>query len=362
MLPVLFQIVVEPGWSWVLAVAIALAVVVGRAVSFRKGASRDGKKASWGEALWADKAVVGAILVAFLAAWRSGVLEETIRLPLHTYGVMLALAFVAAIWLAQKEAERQGQDPLLVGDLSFWILVSSLVGARVFFILVNWGDYFGANALVTTRFGRVPRFFALWEGGMVFYGGFIAAALSAGVYLRLKKMPFLPWADTLIPSVAFGQFLGRIGCFAAGCCWGRSCDPGLPWAARFPPESLAFQSMAARVNASRFLDPDHLHTLPIHPVQLYESLGELLLFAFLAVWLRPRKRFNGQVMAAWLMLYAGLRTVTETFRGDVERGVYLGIGTGQWTSIVIFATGLAIWVVGSRATRKAVAALPAGRG
>jgi len=245
-----------------------------------------------------------------------------------------------------------------VGDLSFWILVSSLVGARVFFILVNWGDYFGANAMVTTRFGRIPRFFALWEGGMVFYGGFIAAALAAAVYLRVKRMPFLPWADTLIPSVAFGQFLGRIGCFSAGCCWGRSCDPALPWAAHFPPGSLAYQSMAARANPSRFIDPDHLHTLPIHPVQLYESLGELLLFAFLAIWLRPRKRFHGQVMAAWLMLYAGLRTVTETFRGDVERGVYLGLGTGQWTSIVIFATGLAIWAVGSRATRKAVAALP----
>jgi phosphatidylglycerol:prolipoprotein diacylglycerol transferase len=271
---------------------------------------------------------------------------------------MLALAFVASIWLAQKEAERQGQDPVLVGDLSFWILVSSLVGARVMFILVNLGDYFGANAFVTTRFGRIPRFFALWEGGMVFYGGFIAAALAAAVYLRVKKMPFLPWADTLIPSVAFGQFMGRIGCFSAGCCWGRSCDPALPWAAHFPPESLAFQSMAARANASRFIDPDHLHTIPIHPVQLYEALGELLLFAFLALWLRPRKRFTGQVMAAWLMLYAVLRTVTETFRGDVERGMALGLGTGQWTSIIIFATGLAIWVVGSRATRKAVAALP----
>jgi len=358
MLPVLFQIVVSPAWTWVVAVGIALAVVGTRAISFRKHGAREGKKVSWGEALWADKATLGALLVAFLVAWRSGVLDETIRVPLHTYGVMLALAFVAAIWLAQKEAARQGQDPQQVGDVSFWILVSSLVGARLYFILVNWGDYFGSNAMVTTRFGRIPRFFALWEGGMVFYGGFIAAALAAAVYLRVKKIPFLPWADTLIPSVAFGQFMGRIGCFSAGCCWGRSCDPALPWAARFPPESLAFQSMAARANPARFIDADHLHTLPIHPVQLYESLGELLLFAFLAIWLRPRKRFSGQVMAAWLMLYAVLRAVTETFRGDVERGVYMGLGAGQWTSIGIFATGVAIWMVGSRATRKAVAALP----
>ena len=359
MLPVLFHFVVPPGWTWAVAVGIALAMVLGRAYSWRKQGTKDGVQPSWPDALWADKAVVGVFLVAFLAAWRSGVLDETIRLPLHTYGVMLALAFVASIWLAQKEAERQGQDPQLVGDLAFWILVSSLVGARVYFILVNWADYFGASAFVVTRVGRIPRFFALWEGGMVFYGGFIAAALAAALYLRVKKMPFLPWADTLIPSVAFGQFMGRIGCFAAGCCWGRSCDPALPWAAHFPPESLAFQSMAARLNPGRFLSADHLHTLPIHPVQLYESLGELLLFAFLAIWLRPRKRFHGQVMAAWLMLYAVLRAVTETFRGDVERGMYQGLGAGQWTSIVIFATGLAIWVVGSRGARKVVAALPA---
>jgi phosphatidylglycerol---prolipoprotein diacylglyceryl transferase len=359
MLPILFQLVIPSGWTWVVAIGIALAIVVARAVGWRRHMRKEGKAGSWGEALWSDKGVLGALLVGFVAAWRSGVLSDDIRLPLHTYGVMLALAFVASIWLAQKEAERQGQDPQFVGDLSFWILVSSLIGGRLYFILVNWNDFFGANAMVATRVGRIPRIFAVWEGGLVFYGGFIAAALAAAVYLRVKKMQFLPWSDTLIPSVAFGQFMGRIGCFSAGCCWGRACDETLPWAAHFPPESLAFQSMASRANPWRFISADHLHTLGIHPVQLYESLGELLLFAFLAIWLRPRKRFNGQVMAAWLMLYALLRATTETFRGDVERGVYQGFGAGQWTSIVIFAAGVAIWVVGSRLGRKAVAALPA---
>ena len=359
MLPVLFHLAIPPGWTWVVAIGLSIAIVVGRAVGWRKHTAKKGQQATWGEALWADKATWGALLVAIFAAWRTGLMADGVRFPLHTYGVMLALAFVVSIWLAQKEAARQGQDPQLVGDLSFWILVSSLVGARLYFIAVNWNDFFGANAFTTTRIGRIPRLLAVWEGGMVFYGGFIAAAVAAWVFLRVKKVDFLPFADTLIPSVAFGQFLGRVGCFAAGCCWGRACDAGLPWAAHFPPESLAFQSMAARVNPSRFIAPDHLHTLPIHPVQLYESLGELLLFAFLSLWLRPRKSFNGQVMAAWLMLYAVLRTVTETFRGDVERGVWMGLGAGQWTSIVIFATGLAIWVVGSRTTRRVVAALPA---
>ena len=172
MLPVLFQIVIPAGWTWADAVAIALAVVVSRAVAWRRHAAKDGKKPSWGEALWNDKGVLGALLVGFLAAWRTGVLDQTVSLPLHTYGVMLALAFVASIWLAQKEAARQGQDPQFVGDLSFWILVSSLVGARLYFILVNWGDYFGANALV--RFDPATEKFQSWPipSGNI-YGGIL---------------------------------------------------------------------------------------------------------------------------------------------------------------------------------------------
>jgi phosphatidylglycerol:prolipoprotein diacylglycerol transferase len=358
-LPVLFQIVVPAGWVLPVAAVLAVAFVVGRAWFHRREAARDGGgRPSWGEALWRDKAVVGVVLVALLLAWRAGLLSEAVRLPLHSYGLMLALAFVAAIWLAQREAARQGQSPDLVGDLAFWVLVSSLVGSRVFFILVNWSDYFGANALVQARLGRIPRLVAVWEGGLVFYGGFIAAALTAWWVLRRRGIAFLPYADTMIPSVAFGQFLGRIGCFGAGCCWGRACDPHLPWAARFPPESLAYQSFAQRADPLRHLSPDRLHTVGLHPVQLYESLGELALFALLVAWVRPAKRFHGHVLASWLMGYAVLRAVTETFRGDVERGVVLGLGVGQWTSIVIFAAGVLVWAVGARRTRAQLAALP----
>ncbi len=359
MLPILFRIVIPPGWTWVVALGVALALVVGRAWSYRRQAERQKKPVSWGEALWSDKAVLLVVAAGLAAAWRTGVLDRTVSLPLHSYGLMLALAFVSAIWLAQKEAERQGQDAQAVGDLAFWVVVSALVGSRLYFILVNWNDYFGSNAMVVTAVGRIPRILAFWEGGLVFYGGFIAAVIASWWFLRRRNIPFLPYADSLIPSVAFGQFLGRIGCFGAGCCWGRECGD-LPWGARFPPESMAYQSMAARANPWKYLDASRLHTLPIHPVQLYESLGELLLFGFLTLWLRPRKRFNGQVMAAWLMLYALLRATTETFRGDVERGVYMGLGAGQWTSIFIFAVGVAVWVIGQRRTRGELEALPAG--
>jgi phosphatidylglycerol:prolipoprotein diacylglycerol transferase len=358
MLPILFQIVVPAGWGLPVAALLAVVFVAGRAHFQRRHAAGEGEKLSWGQALWDDKAVLAVVVAGLAMAWRGGLLSRRIELPLHSYGLMLALAFVVGIWLAQREAARQGQSPQAIADVSFWILVSALVGSRVFFILVNWGDYFGANALVDTPFGRIPRLLAVWEGGLVFYGGFIAAAITSVWYLRAKRIPWRPYADTLLPSVAFGQFLGRIGCFGAGCCWGRTCDPHLPWAAHFPPESLAFQSFAHRANPAQYLDAGRLHTVGLHPVQLYESLGELALFAVLVLVVRPRKRFHGQVMATWLVLYAILRTVTETFRGDVERGVYLGLGAGQWVSLLILAAGVLVWVTSARRTRRAVAALP----
>jgi phosphatidylglycerol---prolipoprotein diacylglyceryl transferase len=156
-------------------------------------------------------------------------------------------------------------------------------------------------------------------------------------------MPFLPHADTLIPSVAFGHFLGRLGCFAAGCCWGEIAHGHLPWATSFPPGSLVYQSFAGRPHAAELLAADRLSTLPLHPVQLYEGFGELAIFLVLILLVRPRKRFHGQVLATWLLLYAVLRTVVELFRGDVERGIVAGLGVGQWTSLAIFAAGVAIW-------------------
>jgi len=358
MLPVLFRIVIPAGYGLPAAIAVALLLLLGRAVAYQRRAGKERTPVAFLRALLEDKVTAAILAVLVLVLWRGGTLDGRISLPLHTYGLLIATAFVVGIWLAQREGRRQGQDPERIADLSFWILVAALVGSRVFFILVNLPDYFGPGAWVTTGLGRVPRLLAFWEGGLVFYGGFIGAALTAFWYLRRHHMPFLPFADTLIPSVAFGHFLGRLGCFAAGCCWGGTCDPALPWGARFPPESLAYQSFAAREGGARFLASDHLHTLALHPTQLYESLGELLLFAVLVLVVRPRKRFHGQALATWLMAYAVLRTVVETFRGDVERGVYAGLGVGQWTSMAIFVAGVVTLVIGSRLARGARAAQP----
>jgi phosphatidylglycerol:prolipoprotein diacylglycerol transferase len=354
MLPTLLRIQIPAGWGFPVALLAVLLLTLGRALAYRRRLLAEETKVTFLSALLDDKLTIGILLVAAVVAWRSGLLDGPISLPLHSYGLLIATAFVVGIWLAQREGRRQGQDPERIADLSFWILVAALVGSRVYFILVNWADYFGPGAYVVTRFGRIPRLLALWEGGLVFYGGFIAAALTAWLYLRRHGMPFLPYADTLIPSVALGHFLGRLGCFAAGCCWGRPCDAGLPWGARFPPESLAYQSFEMREGGARFLAHDHL-TVPLHPTQLYEAGGELLLFALLVLWVRPQKRFHGQALAFWLMAYAVLRTTVETFRGDVERGVVAGLGVGQWTSLGIFAVGAAVWVLARKSARAALA-------
>jgi phosphatidylglycerol:prolipoprotein diacylglycerol transferase len=349
MLPILLNIVI-PAWAAKPALLLAIALLtVGRAFFYVRRARADGHPVGWLEALKDDEYVIIGMLGVGLALWLGGLLDQEIRLPLHTYGLLIATGFIVGIGLAQREARRRGQDPERIADLSFWILVAALVGSRVYFILVNWKDYFEAGTfLVQTPIGRIPRVLAIWEGGLVFYGGFIGASLAAWWYLRRHKMDFLAHADTLIPGLAIGHFFGRLGCFSAGCCWGDVAHAHLPWLAEFPPQSLAFQTFAGRPDPSAFLAPDRLHTLPLHPTQLYESFGELGLFLVLVLLVRPRKAFHGQVLATWLMLYAILRSVVESFRGDVERGMVLGLGVGTWTSVVIFALGAAIFASGWR--------------
>jgi phosphatidylglycerol---prolipoprotein diacylglyceryl transferase len=355
MLPVLFTLRLPAAAVLPAALAALLALALGRAWAFRRRWAAQGDRPGWGAALWDDRATLAALTAGLGAAAWAGLLSREVALPLHGYGLMIAVGFVVAIELARREARRQGQDAERIGDLAFWVLVAALVGSRLYFVAVNWKDYFGPDAFTTLGGLRVPRVLVLWEGGLVFYGGFIAAAITAFWYLRRHRLGFLPYADTIIPSLAVGHFFGRLGCFAAGCCWGGVSHAHVPWLVRFPPEALAYQAFAARPNAAELLAPDRLSTLPVHPTQLYEALGELALFALLVLWVRPRKRFHGEVLAAWLMAYAVLRTAVEAFRGDLERGVVAGLGVGQWTSMAIFAAGALVWAVARRRTATAPA-------
>jgi phosphatidylglycerol---prolipoprotein diacylglyceryl transferase len=259
--------------------------------------------------------------------------ERPLAIPIHTYGILVAGGFLVAMTLAARAAERSGLDKDKVLDLSFGILVAAMIGSRVLFIIVNWDEY--AHDLA--------GIFAFWKGGLVFYGGFIGAV-----------------------AVAIGQALGRLGCFSAGCCWGGACDAHYLFAARFPQESLAYQSQAA----NHLVPLGALTTVPIHPTQLYEALGCSLIFLFLTYW-RSRKRFNGELLALYLMLYAPLRATVETFRGDEERGrvfnflgswahhAWWNLSTSELISVGIFAAGVAVYLVQGRRTAAAEAAVPA---
>src|SRR5256885_15556420 len=238
MLPVLFSITLQPSWAPFVFLAAALALGAWQVRSGR-AAGDPWPKAWQAGALWAvGGAVVLYVLVRALAGAGNNDLFHLSRplvIPLHTYGLLIATAFLVAMSLAGRAAEREGQNRDRVMDLTFWILIAAMVGSRLLFILVNWDEY-----------AKSPgKIFAFWEGGLAFYGGFIGAVLVSVWYMRKHEMPFFPVADALIPSVAIGHAIGRLGCFAAGCCWGGACDPPLPRAAKVPPQVLALPSPEA---------------------------------------------------------------------------------------------------------------------
>jgi phosphatidylglycerol:prolipoprotein diacylglycerol transferase len=232
-------------------------------------------------------------------------------ITLHTYGLLLAIAFIAGLWVASREAKRQGLDAGRVTDMAIWVLIAGLIGAKVLLVLVDFHYY-----------QRSPReLWSIFQSGGVFYGGLIGGALVAWWYARRHGLAGWSTADALAPGVVLGQAIGRLGCFAAGCCWGK--PTSLPWAVTFTD-----------VYASRAVGTPM--DTPLHPSQLYESGAAFLIFAFL-LWLLPRKRFNGQVTLAYVALYSAVRFGLEFLRGDPERGSWFGgaLSTSQVIAIVL---------------------------
>lgn len=213
-------------------------------------------------------------------------------LSIYTYGFFIALGFLAGIFFAVKEAKRLGEDPDMIMDLCFYILVSAIIGSRLFYVLTNPRPFLD----------NPVEIFKVWNGGLVFYGGFIAALITGIVYLKTKKIPVMKTTDILAPSISLAHFFGRIGCFFAGCCYGKYCE--LPWAVTFNnPESLAPIG------------------IPIHPTQLYAAASNLMIFFFL-LFFRKRKKFDGQVFWIYVLLYGTTRSIIEIFRADF-RGAFL---------------------------------------
>ena len=238
---------------------------------------------------------------------------------LHTYGVFVAMAFLSAIGLALKEARRVGEDADQILDLCFYILIAAIVGSRILYVVIEWPTFVNDPVEIVR----------IWHGGLIFYGGFFGAVVTALWYVRKKGLPVWKTADIIAPSIAFGQFVGRLGCFSAGCCYGK--PSSLPWAVTFThPESLAPIGIA------------------LHPTQLYSSLNGLVIFGLLTGLTRV-KRFQGQIFWTYVLLYSVTRSIIEFFRGD-DRGILLGgmVSISQFIGVITAAIAVAMIVVLTR--------------
>ncbi len=238
---------------------------------------------------------------------------------LHAYGLLLALAFLAGLWVASRQAKKARLDANRVTDMAVWVLIAGLVGAKLLLLAVDWRFY-----------SRNPReLLSIFQSGGVFYGGLMGGILVAWWYVRRHALPGWTTADALAPGVILGQAIGRLGCFAAGCCYGKPAS--VPWAVTFT------DVYAARTTGTP-LDT------PLHPSQLYESALAFLLFLGL-LWLSDRKRFPGQVVLSYTVGYSVIRFVLEYWRGDLDRGSFFGgaLSTSQLIAIVLVVGAAALW-------------------
>jgi phosphatidylglycerol:prolipoprotein diacylglycerol transferase len=259
--------------------------------------------------------------------------------PINTYGVLLALAFLAALLVAARLGARDGLPRERLFDLGLWLLLAAIVGSKVLLLAVEPEYRAAPSRLLSLDFLR---------SGGVFYGGFLTAVLTAYFLVRRYKLPWWRTADAFAPGIALGQAIGRQGCFAAGCCWGKPTT--LPWGVRF--SELGHQGTGV---------PTDVH---LHPTQLYESFAAFLFFALL-IWLHRRKTFDGQVLLTYGVLYGTTRFIIEFFRDD-PRGDVLGVtsltqlSTSQLISLLVGITSLVFLIV--RRRRAANEASRSGKG
>ncbi len=240
-------------------------------------------------------------------------------IKLFTYGLMAAIGLVTGVTLAARRAEKEGLDGGLIADLGFYVIIAAIAGSRLMYVIVEYPAYI-AEPL---------RIFKLWEGGLVFYGGFIACVPVVWWFIGKHKLPFWKVADVLAPYLALAHAIGRLGCLAAGCCYGK---PTGSWI------NIVFTNPAGLAPLG----------VPLYPTQLFDSLNEFTIFLILLA-IRRHKKFDGQLMAGWITLYSFGRFIVEHFRGD-PRGHFLGLSlsTSQGIAIIGFVCGLMLLYRGFR--------------
>ena len=292
-----------------------------------------------------------------------------------SYFVLLISGFLFATALGVLWARRIGENPDVIVDLGLAMLLAGVAGGRLLHVIADgfFWDYVhlctdplrvdvpvGHEECVTRLNGLwdpdknvchpVRDCFAwakFWAGGLTYYGGFLGASGAAWVLLRRDRFAFWKAADMAGFAVPLGLAFGRMGCLLAGCCFGG--ETSLPWALSFPPRSPASEAQFK----AHTLGSMSMWSHPVHPTQIYESAASLAIAAACLLWIHPRKRYDGQVFAAFLVLYAVARFLLEILRKD-DRGGMMGLSTSQLIGVGLVGAGVLIHVARgrSRAARK----------
>lgn len=299
------------------------------------------------------------------------------------YFTFLTIGLFLAAVLTIRESRKLDLDPQDILDINLYMVIFGVIGSRLLHVVADGhfmeyvnlcvdptkvpaidarvlhcasSDQCGFDYLCDTTRGVCypPRdclaWAKLWRGGLAYYGGLICAAAYAYYFTHKHKIPWWRVADLAAPAILLGLFFGRMGCYLNGCCYGKVTDG--PLGIRFPIGSSPW-----RAQYEAHLIQPHAEMLPVHPTQLYESIGCLLLFVVTYFFVRPRKRKEGEVLGWMLILYGFLRSLCEVFRDD-ERGVFWGfLSTSQLISVPLVLLGL--WLILRRAPAVAIPATPA---
>jgi len=245
------------------------------------------------------------------------------RFFLPTYGVLVSTGVLLGLWISVRNAERMGIDGDKAWNLGILVVLCGIIGAKTLYIINDWSTY-------KDNLGEIFSISTLQAGG-VFSGGLLAAFAAAAWYVHKHRLPPLGTCDAFAPGLALGHSIGRIGCFAAGCCYGK---PTHHW------WGVTFTNPLANSITDTPLN------VPLQPTQLMESAVELANFVFL-MWLLKRRKFNGQIIGAFMFVYGIARFFIEFLRGDPGRGSVFG-GAMSGTQLIaiglVLAGGLIWWL------------------
>jgi phosphatidylglycerol---prolipoprotein diacylglyceryl transferase len=278
-----------------------------------------------------------------MPGWELPIVGQLDSIPVYSYGFMLGLSLVVGWYLTLGLARRDGLPQATMANNYVITALAAIVMSRLLYIVTN-----------PDEFGSPADWFSFRAGGLVAYGGFLGGFLGSWIYLRIKRIPLLPWADVAVPSLASGLAITRVGCYLFGCDYGRPLGEGAPawlqamgsfphWEEGTVPTGAGSPAWLEHVR-TRGLDPDAATSLPVHPTQIYEALiGAVLLAALL--FLRRHQRFRGQIFFVATFAYGVGRWGIEILRDDPERGaIALGMShhLALALSLGLFAIGWAI--------------------